>query len=79
MIVRKGELKASKAMVHKIKATPNIEILYHTETREILGDGSGVTGISIFNNVSNTTSTLDVSGFLLQLATIPIQRFLKTG
>ena len=77
MIVRKGELKASKAMIHKIKATPNIEILYHTETREILGDGTGVTGISIFNNVSNTTTTLDVSGFFVAIGHHPNTEIFK--
>ena len=77
MIVRKGELKASKAMIHKIKATPNIEILYHTETSEILGDESGVTGVSIFNNVSNTTATLDVSGFFVAIGHHPNTEIFK--
>ena len=71
MIVRKGELKASKAMIHKIKATPNIEILYNTETSEILGDDSGVTGVSLFNNVSKTTGTLEVSGFFVAIGHHP--------
>ncbi|PTT08670.1 thioredoxin-disulfide reductase [Flavobacterium sp. HMWF030] len=77
MIVRKGELKASKAMIHKIKATPNIEILYHTETSEILGDESGVTGVSIFNNVSNTTATVDVSGFFVAIGHHPNTEIFK--
>lgn len=71
MLVRKGELRASKVMVHKVNATPNIEILYHTETKEILGDGLVVTGASIFNNLTNATSVLDVSGFFVAIGHHP--------
>ena len=38
MIVRKGEMRASKAMQHRVENTPNIEILWNSETKEILGD-----------------------------------------
>lgn len=71
MLVRKGELRASKAMVHKIEATSNIEVLYNTETREILGDGTVVTGASIFNNITNATSVLDVTGFFVAIGHHP--------
>jgi len=71
MLVRKAELRASKAMVHKINATPNIEIRYHTETQEIIGDGQLVTGVSIFNNMTNATSVLDVSGFFVAIGHHP--------
>jgi thioredoxin reductase (NADPH) len=71
MIVRKGELKASKFMIHKIEATPNIEVLFNTETREILGNDLGVTGVSLFNNVSKTTGVLEVSGFFVAIGHHP--------
>ena len=77
MIVRKGQLKASKAMIHKIEATPNIEILYYTETREILGDGLVVTGVSLFNNVNKTTSELEVSGFFVAIGHHPNTEIFK--
>ena len=71
MLVRKGELKASRAMVHKINATPNIEILYNTETKEILGNDLVVTGVSLFNNLTNTTKVLDISGFFVAIGHHP--------
>jgi thioredoxin reductase (NADPH) len=71
MIVRKGALKASKAMIHKIKATPNIEILYNTETKEILGNDLAVTGARIFNNVTKTTGELEISGFFVAIGHHP--------
>lgn len=71
MLVRKGKLKASKAMVHKIEATPNIEVLYNTETAEILGDDRGVNGVSIYDNITNATRVLDVTGFFVAIGHHP--------
>src|ERR1700760_4996469 len=54
MIVRKGEMRASKAMQQRVLDTPNIEVLWDTETREILGDGQSVNGVIVTNNATNT-------------------------
>jgi thioredoxin reductase (NADPH) len=70
MIVRKGEMRASKAMQHRVNATPNIEVLYNTETREILGD-QGVTGAKVFNNASGEERVLDVTGFFVAIGHQP--------
>ncbi|PRD19707.1 UNVERIFIED_CONTAM: trxB, partial [Trichonephila clavipes] len=50
MLVRRDEFRASKAMVHRVMNTENIEVLYNTETEEILGDGQVVTGLRVKNN-----------------------------
>ena len=49
MIVRRDEFRASKAMVHRVLNTPNIEIIYNSETKEIMGDGKTVNGVKISN------------------------------
>src|ERR1019366_1762473 len=49
MIVRRDEMRASKAMVHRVLNTPNIEIIYNSETKEILGNKS-VEGATIIND-----------------------------
>src|SRR5215470_5595786 len=38
MFIRRDQMRASKVMQHRVENTPNIEILYNTETLEILGD-----------------------------------------
>ncbi|MDR0713233.1 MAG: thioredoxin-disulfide reductase [Bacteroidales bacterium] len=38
MIVRRNELRASKAMQKRVLTTPNIEILWETQTKEIIGE-----------------------------------------
>ena len=61
MIVRKGEFRASKAMVNRVKNTSNIEVHYHTETQEILGNGQTVTGVRVKNNQTGEEKNLDVT------------------
>ena len=41
MLVRRDEFRASKIMVKRVQNTENIEILFNTETEEVLGDGHG--------------------------------------
>ena len=71
MIVRRGEFRASKAMMHRVLHTPNIEILYNTETKEIVGDGQSVTGGTVINNETNQETTLDVTGFFVAIGHKP--------
>lgn len=71
MIVRRDEFRASKAMVHRVLNTPNIEILYNTETKEILGDGQSVTGVRVTNNQTNVDTDLNVTGFFVAIGHHP--------
>jgi thioredoxin reductase (NADPH) len=71
MIVRRNEFRASKAMMHRVLHTPNIEILYNTETIEILGDGQGVNGVKVLNNLTHEAQTLNVTGFFVAIGHKP--------
>src|SRR5690606_31324105 len=71
MLVRKGEFKDSKAMVHRVERTPNIEILFHTEAKEILGNGQTVEGVRILNNQTGEERTLDITGFFVAIGHKP--------
>lgn len=71
MIVRRDEFRASKAMVHRVLNTPNIEILYNSETKEILGDGQVVNAVRVINNQTNQETDLDVSGFFVAIGHHP--------
>jgi thioredoxin reductase (NADPH) len=79
MIVRRDEFRASKAMVHRVLNTPNIEILYNTETKEIVGDGQSVNGVVVTNNKTNQDRTLDVTGFFVAIGHHPNTDILKAG
>lgn len=71
MLVRRDELRASKAMQHRIKTTENIQILYNTETQEIIGDGKNVTGVRVFNRKTNQESTVNIDGFFVAIGHKP--------
>src|SRR5690606_9688336 len=71
MLVRRDEFRASKAMQHRVFNTPNIEIHYQTETKEILGDGQGVTGVKVVNNQTNVESVIPVTGFFVAIGHQP--------
>ena len=70
MIVRKGEMRASKAMQERVLKTPNIEVLWHSETKEILGDNA-VTGALVYNNETKQERKLDVTGFFVAIGHKP--------
>ncbi|HEX4888238.1 MAG TPA: thioredoxin-disulfide reductase [Luteibaculaceae bacterium] len=70
MLVRKDEFRASKAMVHRVENTPNIEVLFNTETEEVLGDQM-VEGVRVKNNVTGEVKDIPVTGFFLAIGHKP--------
>ncbi|RAK00545.1 thioredoxin reductase (NADPH) [Larkinella arboricola] len=70
MIVRRGEMRASKFMQNRVKSLPNIEILWNTETLEVLGE-DGVTGALVKNAVTGEERVLDISGFFVAIGHQP--------
>ncbi|HTD40195.1 MAG TPA: thioredoxin-disulfide reductase [Mucilaginibacter sp.] len=77
MMVRRDEFRASKAMMHRVLNTHNIEVIYNTETKEIVGDGQVVTGVKVFNNKTNEEKTLDVTGFFVAIGHHPNTEIFK--
>ena len=71
LLVRRDEFRASKTMVHRVLNTPNIEVHYNTETKEIVGNGQTVTGIQVFNNQTNEEKLLDITGFFVAIGHKP--------
>ncbi|MTI40803.1 thioredoxin-disulfide reductase [Fulvivirga lutimaris] len=71
MIVRRDELRASKIMQQRVLNTPNIEVLWNTETEEILGDGDSVTGARVVNNQTGEKREIDVAGFFVAIGHSP--------
>jgi thioredoxin reductase (NADPH) len=71
LIVRRDEMRASKIMQQRVLNTPNIEIHWNTETEEILGDDSGVTGVRVVNNKTDERRVIPVKGFFLAIGHKP--------
>ncbi len=77
MIVRRDELRASKAMQERVMNTPNIEVLWNTNTKEILGDDFGVTGAALVNNKTGEESQIKIHGFFLAIGHHPNSEVFK--
>ena len=70
MIVRKGEMRASKAMQHRVKSKSNIELRYHSQIQEVLGKDV-VEGVRIINTQSNKVDYVEVTGLFIAIGHKP--------
>jgi thioredoxin reductase (NADPH) len=71
MLVRRDEFRASKIMAERVKNTENIEIMFNTETVEVLGDGQGVTGAKVKNNKTGEETEIPATGFFVAIGHKP--------
>ena len=70
MIVRKGEMRASKAMQHRVESRENIDVKYFSEIKEVLGKDV-VEGVSILNNQTNKIVNVPVTGLFIAIGHKP--------
>ncbi|MEB2774241.1 thioredoxin-disulfide reductase [Algoriphagus sp. D3-2-R+10] len=70
MLIRKDEMRASQIMQKRVINNPKIEVLWNTETDEILGDDE-VNGVRIFNNKTGEKSEIAISGFFVAIGHEP--------
>ncbi|CAI8181835.1 MAG: Thioredoxin reductase [Flavobacteriaceae bacterium] len=70
MLVRKDQMRASKAMQHRVTNTPNIDLKYNHEIDEVLGD-QVVEGLRIFNNVTGEKEEIKITGLFIAIGHKP--------
>ena len=71
MLVRRDVFRASKIMANRVINTENIEILFNTETEEVLGDGQVVTAVKVRNNRTNKITEIPTTGFFVAIGHKP--------
>lgn len=77
-IVRRDELRASKAMQHRVLNNPKIEVCWNSVTEEIIGsDLDGVTGARLRNVKTGEERTLDIAGFFVAIGHQPTTDIVK--
>ncbi len=81
LIHRRDELRASKAMQKKVFNTPNIEVLWNTEVKEIVGEEKGFTkalnGAILVNNKTGEEFKIDIDGFFVAIGHKPNTEIFK--
>lgn len=76
LVVRKNYLRASKAMQERVFTTPNIEVIFEHNTKEVLGDDNGVTGVLLIGN-DNKERRLAIDGLFLAIGHHPNTELVK--
>lgn len=71
MLVRSDKFRASKIMEERVRKTPNIEILMHTETEEVIGDGQVVTSVRAKNRTTGEAIEIPATGFFVAIGHKP--------
>jgi thioredoxin reductase (NADPH) len=70
MLVRRDEMRASKAMQHRVEACENIDLRYNTEIDEVLGD-QVVEGLRMVNNQTGEKETIPITGLFIAIGHKP--------
>lgn len=70
MLVRKGEMRASRIMQKRVEDNPKIEILWNTVTDEILGEHA-VEGVRVKNVLTQETREIPIHGFFVAIGHEP--------
>ena len=70
MLVRRDEMRASKAMQHRVNSKENIDLRYNTEVVEVVGENV-VEGLKIINNKTKETETINITGFFVAIGHKP--------
>lgn len=70
MLVRKDHMRASKAMQHRVKSLPNLEVRYNTQVDEVLGE-QVVEGLRMVNNQTNEKEEIAITGLFIAIGHKP--------
>ncbi len=81
MVHRRDELRASKAMANRVLNTPNIEMLWDSEVKEVVGVEQGFTkalnGAIIRNKKTGEARKIDIEGFFVAIGHKPNTELFK--
>ncbi|SHF58615.1 thioredoxin reductase (NADPH) [Salegentibacter echinorum] len=70
MLVRGEQMRASKAMQHRVTNAKNIDLRYNTEIDEVVGD-QVVEGLKMINNKTGEKEQIDITGLFIAIGHKP--------
>jgi len=77
ILVRNSRFKATKIIQESVFSNPKIDIRWHTEVKEFVGEHSKLTGIRLLNNKTSSEETLPVDGAFIFVGLTPNTGFLE--
>ncbi len=76
MLVRGDEMRASKAMQHRVTSTKNIDLRYNTQVDEVIGE-QVVEGLRMVNTKSGEKETIEITGLFIAIGHKPNTEIFK--
>ncbi len=76
MLIRKGEMRASKVMQARVLATANIKVYWNTDTVEVLGENK-VDSLKVRNNVTGVETIIPLKAFFVAIGHEPNSSMFK--
>lgn len=77
LLVRRDALRASKAMQARVFNDPKLEVIWHTQAIEAVGDGKLLTGVRVQNAVTGAETVMTASGLFYAIGHVPNTAFLN--
>ena len=71
LLVRRGELRASKAMQERVLNNPKVTVHWHTEAVDVFGENNLMTGIKVRNNQTGIESEISAKGLFYAIGHQP--------
>lgn len=71
LLVRRGSLRASKAMQDRVLNNPKVTVHWHTETIDVYGENNRMTGVKVRNRETGVESTIEANGLFYAIGHKP--------
>jgi thioredoxin reductase (NADPH) len=77
ILVRKGQFKATKIIQESVLTNSKIDVRWHTEVKEFIGERSRLTKLRLRNSQTGTEEEMPVDGAFVFIGLVPNTGFLK--
>jgi alkyl hydroperoxide reductase subunit F len=70
-------LRADEVLQRKLRSLPNVDVILSALTTEVVGDGSGVTGLVYTDRTTDESRTVELEGIFVQIGLLPNTEWLE--
>lgn len=74
---RRDQLRADKILADRLIATPNVEVVWDTIVKRVVGDELGVKALDVHNKKTGEDLTFNVDGFFVFIGLVPNNHWIK--
>ncbi|MDP3288721.1 MAG: FAD-dependent oxidoreductase, partial [Methyloversatilis sp.] len=71
------QLRADAVLQRKLHSLPNVKVITHAQTKDIVGDGKKVNGLNYVDRTSGEPNHVDLEGVFIQIGLVPNTEWLK--